>query len=90
MSAIQRAHRELTRLDPVARRLAATADVDPATYTLDHRLRTVARSTGGDARPDLDAASLFFDLALGNNTIDIAASNCTIGDTTISWRSRWT
>lgn len=59
------------------------------TYTLDHRLRTVARSTGGDARPDLGAASIFFDLALGNNTIDIAVSNCTVGTTTLSWRSRW-
>jgi hypothetical protein len=60
-----------------------------ATYTLNHRLRTVTRSTGGDARPDLGAASVLFDLALGNNTINIAASNCTLGDTTVSWRSRW-
>lgn len=60
-----------------------------ATYNTDHRLRTVTRSTGGDARGDLDAASEFFPLALGNNTIEIAASNCTPGDTTISWRSCW-
>ena len=61
-----------------------------ATYTLDHRLRTVTRSTGGDARPDLDAASIFFDLAPGNNTIEVAInSDCTVGNTTVSWRSRW-
>ena len=61
----------------------------PATYTLDHRLQVVSRSTGGDARPDLGADSILFDLALGNNTINVAVSNCTVGDTTVSWRSRW-
>lgn len=61
----------------------------PLTYVLDHRLRTVTRSTGGDGRTDLDATSELFALALGNNTIEIAASNCTPGDTTISWRSCW-
>ncbi len=60
-----------------------------ATYTLDHRLRTITKSTGGDARTDLSAASEFWDLASGSNTITVAASNCTVGDTTISWRSRW-
>ena len=60
-----------------------------ATYTLDHRLRTITKSTGGDARTDLSAASEFWDLASGSNTITVTASNCTIGNTTISWRSRW-
>lgn len=60
-----------------------------ATYTIDTRLRTITKTTAGDPRTELDATTVLWLLATGNNTINITVANATLGNTTLRWRSRW-